>query len=62
MSSGGKRFEVIHEEKSFAESTRILVDHETGVCYLSERVGTGCSLTVLVDAEGKPVLHSPTQA
>ena len=51
-----KRFETVYEDKSLAESTRILRDRETGVCYLYQWSGTGGGLTVLVDREGKPVV------
>lgn len=60
MSSSEKRFQVVYEQKSFAESTRILVDRQTGVCYLHQWSGAGGGVTLLVDAEGRPVLHHPT--
>lgn len=34
----------------------IIVDRETGVCYLWKRVGYKGGLTVLVDAKGNPVI------
>lgn len=57
MASQEKRFEVIHEQKSFAEVTRVLVDHETGVCYLQTWAGTSGGLTVLVNPDGSPVVQ-----
>ena len=51
-----KRFEVVYEDKSLVESTRILRDRETGVCYLYQWSGFGGGLTVLVDKDGKPVV------
>lgn len=57
MASQQKRFEVVHEQKSFAEVTRILVDHETGVCYLQTWSGTAGGLTVLVNPDGSPVVQ-----
>lgn len=34
----------------------IIVDRETGVCYLWHKSGYGGGLTVLVDAEGNPII------
>ncbi|AZI45378.1 hypothetical protein EHF33_20935 (plasmid) [Deinococcus psychrotolerans] len=51
-----KRFEVVHEDKSLGELTRIMRDRETGVCYLYQWAGTGGGLTVLVDKDGKPIV------
>lgn len=62
MSSNEKRFEVIYEQKSFAESTRILVDRTTRVCYLLTWSGAAGGITVLLDADGKPVLDTASDA
>ncbi len=53
MNDGEKRFEVIYEQKGLS-NTRILVDHQTRVCYLCYAGG----LTALVDAEVRPILHT----
>lgn len=52
-----KRFEVIHKESTgFARDFRILRDKETGVCYLFVHEGYAGGLTVMLDAEGKPLI------
>ncbi|MCZ8515408.1 DUF6440 family protein [Paenibacillus filicis] len=52
------RFQVIYSEGKL-DVFRILLDTETGVQYLQTiQAGSGStSLTVLVDEEGKPLLH-----
>lgn len=57
MANEPDRFDIVHRQKGFAEETSILVDRETRVCYLYRWVGNSAGLTVLVDADGKPVLH-----
>ncbi len=57
MNSGQKRFEIIHEQKSLAESIRVLRDTETGVCYLQTWSGTSGGLTIMVNADGSPVVQ-----
>ncbi len=57
MASKQKRFEVVHEQKSLTEITRILVDRETGVCYLQTWSGASGGLTVLVNPDGSPVVQ-----
>ncbi|CAM4415537.1 DUF6440 family protein [Deinococcus marmoris] len=56
-----KRFKVVYEENGWSESIRILCDQETGVCYLTQFVGFGSSVTALLDQDGKPV-RMPRQA
>lgn len=57
MSKKDLRFAVIHEEQpNRAESTRIIQDTVTGVCYLHVWAGTGTGLTPLLDAQGAPVV------
>lgn len=56
MKEENKRFEVVYEQKTLAEATRIFRDRETGVCYLHQWSGVGGGLTVLVDKDGKPVV------
>lgn len=34
----------------------VLVDRHTNVCYLHTAVGNRCSMTVMLDADGKPIL------
>ena len=52
-----KRFIVKEKEIGFAAvGTYVLVDKETGVNYLFAASGYSGGLTVLVDAEGKPVV------
>ena len=50
----GKRF--IKTYTQGAGSTEIWVDKETGVNYLYHASGYSGGLTVLVDAEGKPIV------
>ena len=53
-----KRFIRVHAEGGGFSSpaTYILVDKETGVNYLYAASGYGGGLTVLVDANGKPIV------
>ena len=44
-------------ENGFITSSEIWVDTQTGVEYLYHASGNSGGLTVLVDAEGKPLLH-----
>lgn len=57
MVSSGKRFEIVHEQKTFAESTRILRARDTGLCYLQAWTGTAGGLTVLENPDGSPVVQ-----
>ena len=51
------RFEVKEQESvGFAEQVEVIVDKETGVNYLFVHRGYAGGLTVLLDAEGKPVI------
>ena len=50
-----KRFVKIYDDGAFG-SNEIWVDKETGVNYLFHAAGYAGGLTVLVDAEGKPVV------
>ena len=54
-----KRFVKIHSEG--LGSMEIWVDKKTGVNYLFKSSGYAGGLTVLVDAEGKPVISSPSE-
>lgn len=53
-----KRFETISSETSKlnVEGSRVLRDRETGVCYLFHWAGYAGGLTVLLDADGSPVV------
>jgi len=49
------------EERFYAPEGRdgvgtVIVDRETGVCYLWRKEGYGAGMTLLVDAEGDPLL------
>lgn len=50
-----KRFDVSTKEGTLSE-TKVIVDKETGVNYLFYHDGYAGGLTVLVDAEGKPII------
>ena len=54
-----ERFEKVYGQGVFT-GNEIWVDTETGVQYLSHSAGYSGGLTVLVDAEGKPLLHRKT--
>lgn len=52
-----KRFKLVFSEKeSITDYFEIWVDTETGVNYLWRHGGYAGGLTVLLDAEGKPVI------
>ena len=51
-----KRFVKVLSEESFLEGTELLVDRQTGVTYLFHYNGNASGLTVLVDANGRPVI------
>jgi hypothetical protein len=54
------RFVRVLEESGIITSSEIWVDTQTGVEYLYHASGNSGGLTVLVDAEGKPLLHRRT--
>ena len=54
MAKKKERFIRVHSENLGSE--QILVDRETGVNYLFVQNGYAGGLTVLVDAEGKPIV------
>ena len=60
MAKKDSRFIKILEESSFISSSEVLVDTQTGVQYLYHAVGNSGGLTLLVDAEGKPLLYRKT--
>ena len=51
-----KRFIVKEKYGGFSIGTYVLVDRETGVNYLYANSGYSGGLTVLVNADGKPVV------
>ena len=51
-----KRFAVTQQNTGFAMSQYVLVDKETGVNYLYVASGYSGGLTVLVDAQGNPIV------
>ena len=52
-----KRFIIKEKEVGWASvGTYVLVDRETGVNYLFANSGYSGGMTVLVDAEGKPIV------
>ena len=52
-----KRMTVVKSEDVGGGNIAVLKDNETGVCYLFCKVGYGGGLTVMVDAEGKPLVN-----
>ena len=51
-----KRFIVKEKYGGFSIGTYVLVDRETGVNYLYINSGYSGGLTVLLDADGKPIV------
>ena len=54
------RFTKVLEEGCLLGGSEIWVDTQTGVLYLYHAVGNSGGLTLLVDAEGKPLLYHKT--
>ena len=54
------RFVKVLDESGLITCTEIWVDTQTGVQYLYHASGNSGGLTVLVDAEGKPLLYHRT--
>lgn len=54
-----KRFEKVYSQS--AGSIEIWVDKETGVNYLYRQSGYSGGLTVLLDADGKPVISTEAE-
>ena len=52
-----KRFEKVYSEEGFVTGSEIWVDTQTGVQYFFHQSGYAGGMTVLVDAEGKPLLY-----
>lgn len=61
MAKKEQRFIKTMEDSGFISSNEVLVDTQTGVQYLLyHAVGNSGGLTLLVDAEGKPLLYHKT--
>lgn len=60
MAKTEQRFIKVMGESAFISSNEVLVDTQTGVQYLYHAVGSSGGLTLLVDAEGKPLLYRRT--
>lgn len=57
-----KRFVKIYSQGGFAKPTmEIWVDRVTGVNYLFTASGYAGGLTVMLDAQGKPIVTPPSQ-
>lgn len=54
---GNERFVKVLDESGIITCSEVWVDTQTGVQYLYHASGNSGGLTVLVDAEGKPLLH-----
>lgn len=50
-----KRFEEVYRQGKLTV-TKVIRDNETGVLYLAHQEGYGMGLTVMVDAQGKPIV------
>ena len=57
MAKKEQRFIKVMEDSGFISSSEVLVDTQTGVQYLYHASGYSGGMTVLVDAEGKPLLY-----
>ena len=60
MAKTEQRFIKVMGESAFISSNEVLVDTQTGVQYLYHAAGNSGGLTLLVDAEGKPLLYRKT--
>ena len=60
MAKKEQRFIKVMEDSGFISSSEVLVDTQTGVQYLFHFDGSAAGLTLLVDAEGKPLLYRKT--
>lgn len=60
MARKENRFVKVTEEGCFLGGSEVWVDTRTGVQYLYHYAGNAGGLTVLVDADGKPLLYRKT--
>ena len=61
MAKKDKRFIRIHSESVFSGANEIWVDKETGINYLWHASGYAGGLTVLLNADGTPVITPKSQ-
>ncbi len=57
---GNERFVKVLDESGIITCSEVWVDTQTGVQYLYHTSGNSGGLTVLVDAEGRPLLYRRT--
>lgn len=57
MAKKEQRFIKVMADGSLLNNNEVWVDTQTGVQYLYHAVGNSGGLTLLVDAEGKPLLY-----
>ena len=60
MAKTEQRFIKVMGESAFISSNEVLVGTQTGMQYLYHAAGNSGGLTLLVDAEGKPLLYHKT--
>lgn len=60
MAKKPNRFQRVLQEDKLFGCSEIWVDTQTGVQYFYRSSGYGGGMTVLVDAEGKPLLYRRT--
>lgn len=51
-----ERFKLIDSYKSLTSEIKVFVDNDTGVQYLMYKSGYGVGVTVMVDADGNPLV------
>lgn len=61
MSKRDKRFIKTYSESTFSSTSEIWVDKETGVNYLYHASGYSGGLTVMLKADGTPVVTPKSQ-
>ncbi len=60
MAKKEQRFIKVMTDGGLLNNNEVWVDTQTGVQYLYHAVGNSGGLTLLVDAEGKPLLYRKT--
>ena len=60
MAKKEQRFIKVMTDGGLLNNNEVWVDTQTGVQYLYHAVGNSGGLTLLVDAEGKPLLYHKT--
>ena len=61
MATENRFVKTYSQGNGFSSRVEIWVDMKTGVNYLYNQYGYSGGLTVLVDAQGKPIVTSPSQ-